>query len=225
MNEQEVNAIAIDDVVAFLKDHPDFLIEYAHELGYEEHGGKVRSFTEAQLAAQKSKNQKAHERLQFLIQNAKDNDATIEKMLKMDLALMAVNTVKQLYASVKQVLTGEFGMPNFALKVAVQGNNKNIRMPEALKMSDALLQTIQNASNIRCTQKVLHDDLWLDLDASQAESFLYLPLFIANTDVADGMLIIAHQDPQHFSSDLQTDCVAHLATAIGVSLKRVLRIK
>ncbi len=213
-----------EDVIQYLKDNPDFLIEYVSRLGYENEGKKIRSFSEAQLAVEKRKSKRMIKNLQLFISNAKHNEDIINNILKIDLDLMSANTVRQIYLSIKDNFNQLFKISSFALLVHYHGEKK-IRIPSQIVLDDEnLRQKVSGLNEVYCSNQLLDEKLLDYLQIDAAESFLYMPLSWRDGQV-EGLLVATHEDPQYFNDGLQLDYMQHLADIISASLKRTLHIK
>ncbi len=216
--------VTAENVIPFLQDNPEFLMAYLDQFSQSQNKGKVRSFTEAQLAMEKIKNDNLVQTIEEMIRNAKQNETIMQKLLAMDLALLSANTVRQVSLTVKKHLQQDFGMDNISMKLDVK-ETKNLHIPsDMLIQSDGLRAKILACHQINGTQKLLHPEILQDLNPTAAESFLYLPLSWQEGST-NGLLVIAHQNPNHFHQNLQLDFVTHLAQVISVSLKKALHIK
>ncbi|WP_373700003.1 DUF484 family protein, partial [Neisseria dentiae] len=85
-----------ENVLAFLREHPDFLAEHADELGVRLRDEKVRSFAQAQVAASQLKIEKMAAQLKTMLADSEANRTTMLRQLALDVQLLGSNTAGQL---------------------------------------------------------------------------------------------------------------------------------
>lgn len=210
-------------VLSFLQEHPEFLAEYANILGVRMHDDKVRSFAQAQMAASQQKIKKMTKQVEVMLADAQANHATMNKLLALNLKLLAANTVKQATDALYQSLADDFGIRYMRLVLVAEPVNK-ARIPEGVKlrpdskvgMAVAALKQVEVGGKIKPELRGL-----LNSDSDTVlESFLQLPVVIGGQ--TGGLLLLADEDVNRFSEDLSTEWVSQLAQAVSVLLSRVM---
>ena len=209
-----------EKVLAFLRQHPDFLAEHAEELGVRLRDDKVRSFAQGQIASSRLKTEKMAQRVEEMLDAAHSNHATMQRLLAFDLRLLKANTVGQAAKAVSASLKDDFGLPHFALKLICAPKNK-ARLPEGLLRPAghaavqewlALKQPLCGHQISPAARKLLPQDVIL-------ESFLQLPLHFGGE--TGGVLLLGHEDAAHFAPGLPTEYVERLAGALAAVLARM----
>lgn len=209
------------NVLDFLKTHPDFLAEHADILGLRLRDDKLRSFAQAQLAASQLKIEKMADQLQAMYEASEANHATIQRVLALDVALLGANTAGQLVQALYESLERDFGLKKFRLALVASPNNK-ARIPEEITVANAKARAAVKAlkkpvlgSKISSEMRAL-----LPQDDMVAESFLQLPVQIGGQTGA--VILAADADVNRFSADLPTEWVERMAEAVGTALSRIM---
>lgn len=213
------------DILRFLQDNPDFLAQHAEALGIRVGESKVRAFSEARIAAVSKKIDTMAQHMVQMTENAEYNLATMQRLMRLNLALMGCNTLKQVEAALAASLNEDFKLPQFALALT-QKPAKKLRVPEALNLpeNDAARNALRKLTAPLCATRALHKHLEKRLpDAVQAESFLHLPL--RHHDTLIGVLLIGHPDPQYFAPDAPTEYVALMGDALAATLARIMGLR
>ena len=82
-------------ILAYLQEHPEFLLNHAADLGVRPAEGRVQSFAQAQWLAQQKKAAKMAGQLAQIMQDADSNHQTLGRMLGFVRRLLAANTLLQ----------------------------------------------------------------------------------------------------------------------------------
>lgn len=100
-------------VIAFLKDHPDFLLRHPQLLETLEvrHGtGVAVSLIERQVEILRGKNARLEDRLQRLIEAARENEARANAANRLARALLRAPTLATVVSSLTRVMREDFGV-------------------------------------------------------------------------------------------------------------------
>lgn len=212
-----------ENVLAFLREHPDFLAEHAGDLGVRLRDEKVRSFAQAQVAASQLKIEKMASQLQTMLADSEANRKTMLRQLALDVQLLGANTAGQLIHALYRSLREDFGLQQFALKIAVRPKNKARIPDEAVVFADT-----KAGAEIAALKKPLLGNkiskemraLLPDGGSMAAESFLQLPVPIGGATGA--VLLAADADVNRFAEGLATESVEYMAAAVGAALSRIM---
>lgn len=212
-----------ENVLAFLREHPDFLAEHADELGVRLRDEKVRSFAQAQVAASQLKIEKMAAQLETMLADSEANRTTMLRQLALDVQLLGANTAGQLIHALYRSLQEDFGLQRFVLKVAVKPKNK-ARIPDEA----VVFGNVAAAAEITALKKPLLGNkisremkaLLPDGCGAVAESFLQLPIPIGRGTGA--VLLVADADVNRFTEGLATEAVEYMAAAVGTALSRIM---
>jgi len=119
--EQDLNidGIAEKDVVDFLQKHPRFFennLDILSELRLPHPSGTAISLIERQVDVLRDNNFKLEQKLNNLIQIARDNDRLNGRIHKMALALMETNALDDVFYAVQVILRSEFNADTTTLR-------------------------------------------------------------------------------------------------------------
>ncbi|XZA36263.1 hypothetical protein AABM17_539 [Neisseria musculi] len=211
-----------DNILAFLREHPDFLAEHADELGVRLRDEKVRSFAQAQVAASKLKVEKMAAQLKTMLADSEANRTIMLRQLSLDVQLLGANTAGRLIQVLYRSLREDFGLQQFVLKIAVAPKNK-ARIPDEADVSG----NAKASAEIVALKKPLlgskinkEMQMLLPQGGVVAESFLQLPIPIGGGTGA--VLLAADAAPNRFAEGLATESVEYMAAAVGAALSRIM---
>lgn len=209
------------NVLDFLKSHPEFLAEHADALGVRMRDEKVRSFAQGQLVASQLKIEKMADQLQTMYEASEANQTTMRRVLALDIALLDANTVGQLVQALYDSLAQAFGLQQFRLALAAEPNNKT-RIPDEIVVRDAKTRAAIKALDKPLLGNKISAEMRALLPQSEAvaESFLQLPVPIGGKTGA--VILAADADVNRFAADLPTEWVERMAEAVGVALSRMM---
>jgi len=119
--EQDLNidGIAEKDVVDYLQKHPRFFesnLDILSELRLPHPSGTAISLIERQVDVLRDNNFKLEQKLNNLIQIARDNDRLNGRIQKMALALMETNALDDVFYAVQVILRSEFNADTTTLR-------------------------------------------------------------------------------------------------------------
>lgn len=216
-----MNNLNPQNVLDFLKEHPDFLVEHAAELGVRLRDDKVRSFAQAKLAESQLKIEKMAGQLTLMMADAEANQNTMLRQFALDIELLKVNTVAQLADALYKSLQQDFGLQLFKLVIAAEPKKAKIRIPEDMvsgkKVREEILAMTKPILGIKISKEIKK---LLPSGDIVAESYLQLPILVGKQTGA--ILLAADSDVNRFASDLETDSVRYMADAIGAALSRIM---
>jgi len=119
--EQDLNidGIAEKDVVEFLQKHPRFFennLDILSELRLPHPSGTAISLIERQVDVLRDNNHSLEQKLNNLIQIARDNDRLNGRIQKMALALLEANELDEIFYAVQVILRSEFNADTTTLR-------------------------------------------------------------------------------------------------------------
>ena len=204
------------EILRYLKEHPEFLIQHAAELNIRVSESKVRSFAEAQIAA----SEKKIDNMAQVAENAEANKRTMQRIFQLNLALLSCNTVSQVLKAVSGRLNNDFNLPNFCLLLTESSRKKQTIPPEMHLTDSALAKCLASLDKPKCANKLIDEKLIKRLPDPDAESFLHLPLRFNERTI--GVLIIGHKDPAYFAPNTPTEFVSLMGEAIATALAKMM---
>jgi uncharacterized protein YigA (DUF484 family) len=216
-------------VTAFLSEHPDFFdsreallatLRLPHHRG---DGGTV-SLVERQLDVLRERSREHELRLKTLIDNGHANDALAEKIHRLAVRLIAVDSVQGRIKSVELSLRDDFNAAEFVILLtgAVPGlasiDTRSIRFVDVdhaeLKSFDSLFDSGKpRCGRIRDSQR----DFLFPSNPTAVGSAALVPLGARGSI---GLLAIASADVDHFNPTMSTEFLARIGELISAALHR-----
>lgn len=228
-SSQETPMLNDSLVSDFLRQNPLFFERHAHLLTElylpSPHGDGAISLAERQQLAQRDKIRVTENMLAELIENAKQNDATTQKVHQLTIALMShprlaqiVNTVSRSMVEIFKVDRAYLYCWLHAEQVALAHN------PIFTPVSEQFSQWISALEQPYCGIKPEQADIALD-DTDGSYAFVPLYTHVQNTSEengahlpAIGVLILASNNPVHFKADMGTVFLSRIGDLLSVAL-------
>lgn len=210
-----------DDVAQYLRDHPEFFDEYAEVLAQifvpHPHGGRAIPIAERQIVTLRDKNRALETKLRELVQFGQDNDAIIERLHRITLALMLARDLDGLLASLYFNLREDFGVPHVAVRLWSEGGWDR---PEFGAISPEVRVFAESLTQPYCSANAMFETAgWFGDEAAGLASHAYVAL---RTEQAFGLLALASEDAGRFAPDVGTLYVKRLGELVSVALARFL---
>ncbi|WP_126452128.1 DUF484 family protein [Sulfuriflexus mobilis] len=212
------------DVAEFLQKHPRFFennINLLAEMRLPHPSGTAVSLIERQVNILRDNNQKLEQKLNNLIQIARDNDKLNARIQKMALALMETTSLDEVFYAVQDSLRSEFLADSVVLRLFNSPEQASDVNDVAFITRDEMLE--QLFSKFFRQKKPLCGAL----DEAQAR-FLFVD---AATDIASaalvpvcdkecfGLLAIGSYDEQRFNPAMGTVFLSHIGDMVGRTLR------
>ncbi len=212
-----------EEVVAYLKEHPEFFEEYADLLSEiyipHPHGGRAIPISERQILTLREKNRQIEGKLREVIQFGEENDAISEKVHRLSVALLAASNIRGALNAVYLNLREDFAVPHVALRIWRAAGHAEL--PELKPVSDASREFAASLAGPHCGGHAMVDAASLFGEASaHLRSFSYLPLRDGETF---GVLALASEDPQRFYPEMGTLYLKRLGDLVGAAIARHLK--
>lgn len=203
-----------NDVAAYLKTHPDFFNLYADVLAQiviaDPHNGRAISITERQLGALRDRNKQLEAKLAELIRFGEENDAILEKMHDMTIALLQARNFSSVVYLLNEHLSGAFAVPQVALRLWDTGALENL--PEFSEADEETRRYAESLHHAYCGPETGLSALsWL---GSGVRSLALVPLRRGAQTI--GLLMLGSEEPQRFYPEMGTlylDRIGELASA------------
>lgn len=208
-------------ITDFLYQNPQWLQEHAAEFGLKPKESKVLSFQEGKVSQLKSKMEHMAAQLEEILLDTQANQALSAKIFCLDRRLLAVNTVIQWLKAVSASLTEDFNLPNHKVCIVSQPV-KNVRLPAEFVANQEIARAAHSLTRPQCGTVPAAAFLSLFAAMPGLASFLQLPLRFHDQTIA--VVLIGHEDADHFRPDLSTESVSIMADNMAVSLARLLKL-
>lgn len=211
------------EVLDYLHKHPQFLAKYAAKLNLPAKKTQVISFDMVEAADTARRLDAMKQQMVETVENIVANDIAMAKFLRLYIALMKTNTVRQCVQTLSGSLKDDFALPDFALKFINPPAAARVPAQWVFNEKKAVLAALEKVSAPLCSAHCVHAAAAAWLPEDSAESFLHLPVRAGGKMAA--FLLIGHPDPAHFSEQTPTDYVATLAEALSATFTRVLKLR
>lgn len=207
-----------DDVVEYLKQHPEFFEQYADILAEiyipHPHGGRTISISERQIVTLREKNRALEAKLREIIEFGEANDAIGEKIHRLALALLRAQAVPGALSAVYLSLREDFAVPHVVLRAWHPG--QTLDLPEFAPVSPAIRDFAASLTQPYCSSHAMVDTGALfGESAPHLRSFSYVPL---RDEAVFGVLALASEDAQRFYPDMGTLYLKRIGELISAAL-------
>ena len=202
-------------VVDYLRENTDLLVRFPdllHELEVPHRCGKAVSLVEYQLSVIKDHNRTLKRRLRELIDNARSNQALVQRLLQLSVSLYECERIEDVLGKVYRALGDDFEVDVAAVRLFGEPPHEQGILPEFISMDKqirALFSHVLKAGRPICGR----------LQSAQLE-YLFGPrrdeigssaLLPLGPQGGMGMLAIGSKDPQRFHPAQSTDFLGHVA--------------
>lgn len=207
-------------IAKYLREHPDFFLNHPDlltELTLPHESGSAVSLVEKQVAILRERNVEMRQRLNRLLENAKQNDALFDKTKRLVLSLLE----SQSLAAVVQALYDSFNKDfeiHFTRLILFGSNGLDAGPARIESISKANLAIGDRLRAIRTVSggiKISEYEFLFDEDANNIGSAALTVLSHGNII---GVLAIGNKDPDYYTSSMGTLFLGY----IGEVLNRVL---
>lgn len=207
-------------ILAYLQEHPEFLLNHAADLGMRPAEGRVQSFAQAQWLAQQKKAAKMAGQLAQIMQDADSNHQTLGRMLGFVRRLLAANTLLQVLRAAEAGWQEDFALPAGRVWLLAEPPKKGAvsgayRLPENHAAHAALSALEEPLCGNRIAPALMKA---LPQEGRGLESFLLLPLRVNGQTVA--AMVAGDADETRFTPDLPLDWMRELAACTAAALAR-----
>lgn len=209
------------DVLAYLQECPEFLLEHARTLGIRPAGGKVQTFAEARRLAQEHKTAKMTEQFAEMAQAADANFKTTARLLACAKCLLAADGADAVCQAFSGSLTRDFALPAHMLclldtAVSAKPSDTVCTIGAGHAARAALSAAALPVCADRLPARLM--DL-LPASGKGLESFLCLP--VVSSDGGNiAVLLAGDADAERFKNGMPTDLVTELAALFAAALER-----
>lgn len=209
-----------EEVAQFLNQHPEFFEDYAEMLAEvvipHPHGGRAIPISERQILSLREKSRRLESKLGELIRFGEQNDAIMDKLHRMTIALMVCRDVRAVLHVLEFNLREDFAVPHVAQRMWA-GLDREARADQP-EVSAAAREFAEKLSGPYCSAHAMADTAnWFGEAASHLRSFAYIPLRRERTI---GLLALASEDAQRFYPEMGTLYLRRLGEMAAAALER-----
>jgi uncharacterized protein YigA (DUF484 family) len=225
--QQSTELLSASDVVAHLREHPDFfqhhtdlleILKIPHECG------DAVSLVAKQIELLRDKNRRLQVKLTEIVQNARDNDAVFRRIHELTLALLDATSVDDALASLRWILHEAFHADFVTLRV--------FEPQPVTPLSD--LYTSQDRAELDPIRTILDTgvpvcgvptadkvDCLFEPDGGEVLSYALIPLRHAGVK---GFLAIGSRSAQRFQTTMGNFFLAQIGEIVAARLADLLRV-
>lgn len=210
-----------DDVVTYLREHPDFLAQHGEIFAEitvpHPHGGQAITLAERQLHALRDKIRLLERKLAELIRFGEDNDEIGEKVHRLTLTLFEADDYPALRYAMFQSLKDDFAVPHVAMRI---WNSVLSREDEDFKpVSEAVLFLAGDMRQPYCGVPANLEVLdWLGEAAPHVRSVALIPL--RRDAQVFGLLALGSEEAERFYPDMGTLYLSRIGDIVAAALRR-----
>lgn len=212
--------VQLDEVKAYLKNHPDFFEENAALLADislpSPHGSGTISLAERQQLAQRDKISALESRFAELVLHAQQNDSTANKMHVFNLRLHQAKSFDAIEQLISHDLPEMFDLSDTCLRIWVQPLAQSSKANLVFGETPEVVKTwIAARTQPYCGKPpaIVHDDWFIEPAASLAIIGLHQPNLL-------GFLALASDSDSRFYEEMGTDFLNQMSELISAALSR-----
>lgn len=215
-NPQQPTITTEEQVVAYLKSHPGFFIDQddllAHMRIPHARGSSI-SLVERQVTVLRERNADMYNRLSHLMDVARDNDRLFDKVRRLVLEALDVQTLDELVGVVDDSLRHSFKVP-FSTLILFSDKQISVGRSTSLKTAQQQIGGLLVGGKAFCgvlRPKQL-EFLFGDEQAAQIKSAAVVAL---DYQGIQGVLAVGSSDQQHYSNSVETLFLTYLADVLA----------
>jgi uncharacterized protein YigA (DUF484 family) len=225
-NDLDLNDGLISD---FLRQNPLFFERNAHLLTElylpSPHGNGAISLAERQQLAQRDKIRVTENMLAELIENAKQNDVTTQKIHQLSIALMSHPRLSQIVEIVSRSMVEIFNVDYAHFYCWLHAEAEALsEMPIFSPVPDVLSEWVSALEEPYCGAKPTQAQIPLE---NAQGSFAFVPLYAHTPKAVEespshlpaiGVLILASKDAEHFKPNMGTVFLSRIGDLLSVAI-------
>ncbi|CAG7857125.1 hypothetical protein MCAMS1_01851 [biofilm metagenome] len=226
MNELDTSGLTSAEVEDYLQKHPEFFSEHLHlleKMHIPHPSGDAVSLISKQLELFRSKHKELENQLTDLIEIARENDTSYDRMHKLTLALLEAKSVDEAVENLKLVLSDYFLTDFVAIRIINDHpktlNNTlfiNADSEDLMPFSKELANNQPTCGKPTLTQaKILFGDNSLDV-----QSYAIMPMMFTELE---GFLAIGSREQDRFHYSMGSLFLTQMSEIVGTRLISLLK--
>lgn len=221
--------VSADQVAAYLRDNADFFEqrpELLELLRLPDAKGQAVSLLERQASILRERNTELRDRLNGLLDVARENDHLFDKTRKLTLSLLEARSAEKLFRNLLTSLGDEFRSDRVSLmlydrEVPILGDLRNqIRCVDSTALPPALSNLLRSGKAVCGAMRQEEMEALFKEHATDIRSAAMVPLEYQGRL---GLLAIGSKSAMHFRSSLGTLFITHIGQVLSRRLHEVLR--
>ncbi|MGJ0517212.1 MAG: DUF484 family protein [Methylomicrobium sp.] len=227
MSKQQ-NALTSDQVADYLRANPEFFsdhLDLLEDILIPHPSGNAVSLISKQLEILRNRNQEMETQLASLIEIAKSNDTSFNRMHKLTLALLETSTLEEAVASLEEVLSGYFMTDFVAVRIITSKPDAALPHlflePDSAEMEQFL--PILAADQPKCGRPTLAQaKVLFGAAALEVQSAAIIPMRFADMS---GVLAIGSRSNERFHYSMGSFFLTHMSEIISARFLSLLSQK
>ncbi|MZR62672.1 DUF484 family protein [Alcanivorax sp. DP30] len=221
--------VSADQVAAYLRDNPEFFEqrpELLELIRLPDSKGDAVSLLERQASILRERNTELRDRLNGLLDVARENDHLFDKTRRLTLSLLEARSAEKLFRNLLTSLADDFRSDRVSLmlydrEVPILGDLRNqIRCVDSTALPQALNHLLRNGKAVCGAMRQEEMEALFKDHATDIRSAAMVPLEYQGRL---GLLAIGSKSAMHFRSSLGTLFITHIGQVLSRRLHEVLR--
>jgi uncharacterized protein len=216
MSEPKHTSLTREEVVQYLKDHPDFFEKFPDSLvnlKLSHPSGEAISLIERQVSTLRNRNTELRHKLHDLLENARENDRLYQYTKHLVLALLECNELGDLIDAIHYSFDQEFGVQYTQLVLVGEPQNlSNAKFVSEQELHRVLGLEIKRQRSVIGS---VNDEVKHFVFGDQAEKIGSAALAILSYGNPLGVLAIGNEDPLYYRTHSGNLFLNHLAEVIA----------
>lgn len=218
-------SITRDEILDYLKSHPEFFEEQAEFFHQVEiahpYSGRTISLAERQMINLREKNRLLEHRLGELLGVGEQNDALGARMHQLTVALVGANRLDQMVGIILKSLAEDFAVPQARVRLWGEGA-ANLGHEACTPVSAELIKEISGMNHpFTGSTRTGEVTAWFGGNGDEMASMALVPLRFEGQTL--GLLAMASDEADRFVAGMGTLYIERLGDVIAAALARVLR--
>jgi uncharacterized protein YigA (DUF484 family) len=212
-----------EDVADYLKNNPGFFERYADLMAQifvpHPHGGRAVSLAERQMLTLRDKNRETESKLAELIAFGEENDQISEKVHRLAVGLIAVETFSAVIHLLRFHLRDDFSVPHVALRLWKKPEGV-VELPEFAAVAEELQVFADTLTHPYCgSTSGFGTGAWFGEQAARLRSQALVTLCDGGATI--GMLALGSEDAKRFYPEMGTLYLERIGEMVSAALARV----
>ena len=220
-----MSAMFPDEIADYLKNNPSFFEQYADLMAQifvpHPHGGQAVSLAERQMLTLREKNRQTESKLAELIAFGEENDQISEKVHRLAVGLIAVESFLALSHLLNLHLRDDFAVPHVALRLwqKPQGIDE---LPEFVAIAEGLEVFADTLAHPYCgSTSGFGTAAWFGEQAPHIRSQALIALRSGGKTF--GLLALGSEDAQRFYADMGVLYLERIGEMVAAALVRIVK--
>ena len=225
-NKNTAPALTDEQVVRYLRSHPDFFVEHDYllnEIRLPHASGGAISLVERQVALFREQRDNLDRQLRALIETARQNDRFFEKSKRLIMNLLEAQTLEEAVIVLEDSFLGDFNVHTFSLTLFGPPRELPIQHVHwhAQEAVDEVFPRLLTDNRARCGR--FSDAQMTLLFGRDRETVGSAALIPVQYGEPLGILAIGHRDPAYFDSSMGSMFLGYISDSLARILPRLIQ--